>query len=302
MMNSNRSLRNLLSIALLMTVLGFFSCRQGDHGAGEVPRVTVSIAPQAYIVKAVGGDRVEVTTLIPQGANPESYEPTMSQLLRLNDSRAWLTLGGLGFEGQVMERIDRQDTPFEVVDVSRGIELMHGTHGDCLDHESHHHGGGDVDPHVWSSVKNMRILARNSYDALVSVAPENAAYYRSRLDSVNLSLDSLDNAIAAMLRDSGVKRFVVWHPSLSYFARDYGLDQIALGMDNKELSAVALRGKIDEASRGETVTLLIQRDYDSRLADVVNKEIGARVGYINPLNPDWSAEMISTARAISGKQ
>lgn len=289
-----------LLITLLSIISGATSCHRGTgKPGGDKAYVTVSIAPQAWAVEAIGGDKVEVSTLIPQGANPESYEPTMAQLLKLNDGDAWLSLGGLGFEGNVLERVNGTGGTLKVVDVARGVELLHGTH----DHaDGHHHHQGDADPHIWSSVKNMRLIAANSCEALIEIDPSNKDYYTSRLDSFNLVLDSLDREIAATLQGSGVKRFVVWHPSLSYFARDYGLEQIALGMDNKELSAGALRAKIDQASGGEKVTLLIQRDYDSRLADVVNKEIEARVGYINPLNPDWRGEMLSTARAIAGSK
>ncbi len=288
--------------ALLITLLSIILCATSCHSgsgkqAGHRGRVTVSIAPQAWAVEAIGGDRIEVSTLIPQGANPESYEPTMAQMLKLNEGDAWLSLGGLGFEGKVLERVNGAGGSLRVIDVSQGVELLHGTH----EHgDGPHHHEGDADPHIWSSVKNMRLIADNSCKALIEIDPSNKDYYMARLDSLNLVLDSLDREIVSTLQGSGAKRFVVWHPSLSYFARDYGLEQIALGMDNKELSAGALRDKIDHASRGEQVALLIQRDYDSRLADVVNKEIEARVGYINPLNPDWRGEMLSTARAIAG--
>lgn len=295
----------LLLAALLLTALAGCNPAKSDK-----PVVTVSIAPQKWLVEQIAGDRLEVKALLGQGANPESYEPAMSHLLNLEQSRIYFTLGNLGFEEAIIQKVKASKPGLRIACITEGIEPIHGTHS----HPGHSHdegascpdggdgGDGAIDPHTWSSVANARIMAGNILERLIEIDPEGESSYRSRHAELMQRLDSLDGAIRATLAGApGVRDFLVWHPSLSYFARDYGLNQIALSRDDKELATPDVRSRLDHArSHGPGLVLLLQRDIDPRQAATITAETGARTAYINPLNPDWPGEMLATARAIAG--
>ena len=148
----------------------------------------------------------------------------------------------------------------------------------------------------------MRVIARNVCDVLKKVDAPHADYYDTNLAVVLSEIDSLDAEMSRVLAPHRGKAFVVWHPSLSYFARDYGLEQISVGgQENKEASVARLRQKIDKANgRGATV-MVVQLNYDDRQAQVANEQIGARVVKVDLLNADWAQQLKTVAYAIASE-
>lgn len=182
----------------------------------------------------------------------------------------------------------------------RGVELIEGTHNcghDDHDHDhDHDHPGGD--PHTWSSVSNLKIMARNMQSALAEIDPSGASYYKARYDSVAARLDSLDLSYAGRLSKARGMAFMVWHPSLSYFARDYGLRQISVSADHRETSLLSLQSTIDKAI-GEGVEVFFeQSSYDPRLSATVKRHIGAVCVTFNPLEYDWQRGLDAVVEAL----
>ncbi len=103
-------------------------------------------------------------------------------------------------------------------------------------------------------------------------------------------MDSIDSVVAGRLGSEG-GAFAVWHPSLSYFARDYGLEQIAVGAESKEVSPRRLKEIIDEARADSVEVFFFQREYDSRQAQTINSAIGSRLVTIDPLSYDWEGQL-----------
>ncbi|MDE5785917.1 MAG: zinc ABC transporter substrate-binding protein, partial [Duncaniella sp.] len=185
-------------------------------------------------------------------------------------------------------------------DISGGIEVITGTHSYFNCYGGHTEQHDTPDPHTWSSVKNARVMAANILTALKDIDPENTAYYNANYERFVNRLDSLDASFAARLNRAGKPSFIVWHPSLSYFARDYGLTQIvAGGAENKETSVAAIREAIDKASGTGAKIFFYQKDIDNRHLETVNASIQATEVVINPLSPDWEAELIRTVDALT---
>lgn len=264
--------------------------------SGDDNVLVVSVEPQRAILEDIVGDRFEVVTVLTPGSNPETFEPTMATRRMIDRARAFFTTGHLPFEDALAESI-----PAEVVvyDTSKGIEPVYGTHGHDHDHDGHHHGDG-ADPHVWTSVRNARIIAGNMLDAVVDIDPDNAGYYRERYTALDNRLDSLDRVLTARFDSlTGTRAFAVWHPSLSYFARDYGLEQVSVGFENKEMPARQLARVLDEARHHDVRVFFFQKEYDSRQAETLNKEMGTRLVIINPLDYDWEKEIERVAEELA---
>lgn len=135
---------------------------------------------------------------------------------------------------------------------------------------------------------------------LIDIDPANAAYYSKNHDMLQTRLDSLDCEISEILRQRPSASFITWHPSLSYFARDYSLNQIALGSDNKELSADNFRNKVNDARRHNASAFIVQPEFDQNRSKEIALQAGADTVRINLLTYDWAGEMIRTAKAIAG--
>lgn len=260
--------------------------------------ITVSIEPQRYLLERIVGDAAEVNSLLSSGDNPENFDPSMSTILSLGKSRAYFLIGNLGFEQAMASRIREANPSLSMIDSSKGVSLLHGTHGEC--HVDHVHAHSDIDPHVWSSARNARIIARNMYMAMVEIDPDNRALYTANYEALDQSLDSLDRAIGDILAGHTGEAFMVWHPSLSYFADDYGLEQIAVGAENKEMSVRDMKQVIEHAREHKAKVLFLQPEYDGNRSAALNTEIGAKTVTINPLGYDLPGELLRIANAIAG--
>ena len=134
-------------------------------------------------------------------------------------------------------------------------------------------------------------MASNMARGLIDLDPSQADAVNSRLAALDARLDSADRAIAARLDSAGADKFLVWHPSLSYFARDYGLTQIAVGQESKEVPVGRLKEIIDTAAADSITTFFFQKEYDSRQAETVSRELGISYETIDLLSRDWLEEL-----------
>lgn len=253
--------------------------------------LTVSIEPQRYLLERIAGDVWTVNTMLPNGADPENFDPPMSALKSAMNSKAYFRVGTMAFEDALTRRLG---DGLRMVDTSEGIELIHGTH-DCGGHHGH---SDEADPHIWSSVRNAKVMARNMYEAMVKIDSDNEATYTANYDRLKASLDSLDAELAQALSSERGATFLTWHPSLSYFARDYSLNQLALGAEGKELSAEAFRSRIDKARETNAVVMILQPDMDNGRSEEVARQAGARTVTVNLLGYDWPRQMRLVAESI----
>ncbi|MCC8039356.1 MAG: zinc ABC transporter substrate-binding protein [Bacteroidales bacterium] len=275
----------LAALGLMVAACG------GNRSNADRLSVTVSIPPQRWMVEQIAGDRVEVNTLMESNANPETFEPGVALLSALQRSAAYIPVGLLPFEDNLAKR-----TGVKTVDTSKGIDLLYGTHDHCLAHgEEHHEHHGIADPHVWSSIPNTRIMLENILHGLQEIDPASKEYYQARFDSIDHILDSINQEVTSKIK---ARSFLIWHPSLSYLARDYGLQQIAIGSETKESSPRQLQATIDQARSLSAPVLFYQKDIDPRQAQAINAEINAKLVEINPMNPDWLAEIIHVVNAL----
>ena len=271
----------------------------GSKPTDGKPTLTVSIPPQKYLLEQIVGDKYEVNSLLAPGTNPENYDPSMNHLVGLQRSEAYFRLGNLGFEAAALPKISENYPNLRIYSSSVGITLIYGTHSCSADH---HHPGADVDPHVWTSVKNAKIMASNMYKTMVEIDPKNKSYYATRYEALRKDLIAMDDSITRLLAPHKGETFMVWHPSLSYFARDYALNQVSIESEGKEASALQLKSHIDEAKSLAPHVFFYQKEYDSRQVELISKEIGTELLPINIMNYEWKQEMYDIAAALASER
>lgn len=269
------------AIAALMSLV--LSCSMQGR---EEKAVTVSIQPQKYLLEAIVGDKLKVRSLLSAGSDPETYDPSMSHLLNVEKSMAYFRVGDIGFEDAIIERVKLSCPDLPIIDTSEGIERIEGTHD------------GGADPHVWASVNNARVMAANMLAAVCRLDTANAKTYRDNYRQLVERLDSIDEVIRQELVTAPSRTFIVWHPSLSYFARDYGLRQIALGSDHKERSSEAMKALIDSAAHSGAAVFIVESG-DDRAARMAREELGLPVHEFNLQDYSWPDEMLGVGRAVS---
>lgn len=252
--------------------------------------LTVSIGALVYPTRAIAGD-VDINVLTPAGASPETYQPTPQQMATLSDSRAYIRVGTLGFERTQLQRLTDNAPHLALIDASTGIAP--------ITDDDHHHDGGD--PHTWTSVGNMKTLAQNICHGLCALDSAPQDVYARRLDSLEQHLDSLDADFRRRLSPLRGTAFLIYHPALAYFARDYGLTQLSVERDGKAPTAESLTRLIDECRHHGVRTVFIQKEYSGQAARLIAQEIGATVVVINPLAEDWEQEMRHIVDALTAQ-
>ena len=266
------------------------------------PTITVTIEPLRYFTEAIVGDRFRVTSIVPKGASPETYDPTPQQLIDLTHSKAYFRIGYIGFEQAWLDRLAENAPHLRFFNMSEGIDLIYD------DTHVHYPGSGirqledsGVEPHVWSSTVNAQIIAANIVKALHVIDADNDSLYLSRYHALCHRIERTDSIIRNVLSISGTdKAFMIYHPALSYFARDYGLHQIPIEAGGKEPSPAHLQTLVELCREEEVHVIFVQPEFDRRNAEVIANQTDTRVVDINPLAYDWEDEMLRVAHALQG--
>lgn len=278
-------LKNIFPV--LFPLLVFFSCHSGKQ---ESRQVSVSILPQKYLMERIAGDSVQVNVLIPPGMSPASCDLSTAGLKKLYDSDLCFTIGYLPFELTHLYPVLEKQPRLRVIDHSAGIELLGGSCG-----HRHATSPGEqacgIDPHIWLSPANIRIMADTLAEVLSATYPELETYFRNNHRALISDIDHIDRHARETFSGRKQLSFLIYHPALTYFARDYGLEQISIEDEGKEPNPVHLRNLIDTAREKNIRIIFIQSQFDAGNAEAIAREIGAQVVSIDPLSGNWLDEM-----------
>ena len=253
--------------------------------------VTVTIPPYKYFVDQIAKGKVDVNVMVPNGNNPETYEPYAQQMMELSKSALYLKVGSIGFEQTWMKKLQDNAPEMKVIDTSVGIKPAKTP-------------GGNIDPHVWMSCSNARIIASNILKALCELEPKNKAFFEKNYQSLLSIIDKRDSTIKeSFTKDPDlVRKFVIYHPILTYFARDYQLEQLAIEEEGREPSASQLKSLIERARKEKIKFCLIQAEFANRNTTTFINESHTKPMDINPLQGDWNWAMQEAASAVQGKE
>ena len=270
--------------------------KQADSGKAsgtEKPAVTVTvtISPYKYFVDQIAKGKVDVNVMVSNGNNPETYEPYAQQMMELSKSALYLKVGSIGFEQTWMKKLQDNAPEMKVIDTSVGIKPAKTP-------------GGNIDPHVWMSCSNARIIASNILKALCELEPKNKAFFEKNYQSLLSIIDKRDSTIKESFKKDPdlVRKFVIYHPILTYFARDYQLEQLAIEEEGREPSASQLKSLIERARKEKIKFCLIQAEFANRNTTTFINESHTKPMDINPLQGDWNWAMQEAAAAVQGKK
>lgn len=276
----------VLSLVALTTLLLACGGRSEHHNAD----IIVSIEPLKYIVEEITEGDFRVDVLVPQGTSPETFDPAPRQIMALDKAQMVFAVGLIDFEQALLKRVGKN-----ITNLSDGVELMAGACSHA--HEGHHHHG--IDPHIWTSPRELKIMAYNTHKRIMQQYPDSVKYTKA-YEALVQELDSLDRECELKISTSDTKAFAIYHPALTYYARAYNIEQIAIEADGKEPSAKHIANIIDKAHDKAIRTLLYQVEYPRSVVDVVAKDMGIEPKEINPLASNPLQFIKDVTNAITG--
>ena len=263
------------------------------HSAQKKIGVMVSIPPFVEFVERIGGDRVSVTMMIPPGANPHTYEPLPSQLRALGQTQLFVAVGsGIEFELTWLDKIKSLNPTIEICDVSKGIERLNFDKKES----AHHHSR--FDPHTWLSPVNAIQMVKNIEKTLLILDPEGKALYEKEAFSYIEELKKLDKINRSNFGGLKNREFLVYHPAWGYFAKEYGLKEVAIEYEGKEPSARRFSDMLGQMKNSNLKVIFASPLMSAKSAEVVAKEIGAKIELIDELSQNYIQNLNSVSEKI----
>lgn len=244
--------------------------------------IFVTITPMQSIIEEITAGDFDIEVIVPKGASPETFEPTPKQVTSFSDAEFIFSTGLIDFEKSLVERIGDDA---EVVNLSNGIELIAGS----CSHGNHQHKHG-VDPHIWTSPRALRAMVTNAHKAIMAHYPDSVKYTEATgllLERIN----KLDNYCATRIKAEGVEAMMIYHPAYTYYARDYGIEQIAIEHDGKEPSLRQTTALIEKAKEHGIKAILRQPQYSEDKVRAIANDAGAEIITTDPLAEDILSEI-----------
>lgn len=277
-----------LSLILLMSlVLPVFY--PGFAEAAKL-KVFVSILPQQYLVERIGGDRVEVTSMVRAGARPETYEPTPKQMAALSNTSIYFRIG-VPFEDVWMDKIRDQNPAMKIIDCCREYKS-----GNASDHSDE---GYYDDRHIWTSPLIGITLSEQIRDVFIEEDPDHQFTYEQNFSSLKQDLQDLDKYIREQLGPLRHRFIIVSHPAWGYYANTYNLEQVAIEQHGSEVRARSLVELVELARKENIRTIYVQKQFNPASAEILAREINGRLVELDPLAPDYIENLRQVTRQIA---
>ncbi len=260
----------------------------------------VSISPQLIFLKSIGGDKINISLMVKPGNSPHTYSPKPSQMKDIAKANIYFAIG-VEFEDIWLKKFKNQNHKMKVVDLSNGIQKVamasHHHHNDKHSEKEKHI---KTDPHIWTNPMNVKIVAKNIYQALIDIDIQNKDFYKKNLNKFLQEITDLDKKIKKILSKTVPNsRFMVFHPAWGYFAKQYNLKQFPVEIEGKSPKPKDLAYIIREAKEENIKAIFTQPEFSDKSANIIAKELNIKVIKTSPLSPNWSKNLIRLAKAIS---
>ena len=262
--------------------------------ATEKIPVFVSILPQAFFVEQIGGQRVTVDVLVLPGQSPATYTPTPKQMAKLAQAKVFFRIG-VAFENVFMPKIANSMDTLPIVDTRQGINLQSMEYHQ---HRDEHHHENDLDPHIWLDPMLVKLQGKIIRDTLAGLDPAGKVLYHKNFETFSKELDRLHDTLSQTLSTVKGKTFFVFHPAFGYFAKAYGLKQVAVETGGKKPSGRHLSRLIESARNKKVKVLFVQQQFSRKSAETIAEAIDGVVVAIDPLAKDYFNNMEKIAREI----
>lgn len=274
----------IICIFFLLIVGTFISCDDDDN---DKLTVGVTIIPQKTFVSKVCGDLVDIVVMVPTGSSPETYEPKPKDMVKLDKSYIYFTIGVPTEETNIISGIpkDTKIVHLEKACAEKYNDLTFST--------------GGRDPHIWLSPKRVIVMVETIRDEMSKIDPLNQETYKQNAKAFIEELVELDKQIKEALEKSEVKNFIAFHPAFGYLADDYDLTMYALEEDGKEITTKHFMNMVDFAKENNIKIIFYQEEVDGSQAEAFANEINGEAIMLEPLSADYVNNLLNMAKKIA---
>lgn len=357
-------MKKIISILIMSLMLLMIGCSSDSPTSGgtdtsnedtkiEIVDIAVSIPPQASMVEAIGGEYVDVVTMIPPGYSPANYAPTQKEMAMLEESDIYFGIDVPTEIVNIIPVVEGNGSNIKIVDLAERVDAIyparyfgedhekhgehanedheehvehadedHEEHGEHADeeheahedheheehtdenheehadeeHEGHNHEGRD--PHIWLSYSRIEVMVNEIEKELSLLLPEQETLFKENSKIYLDELKAVDSANRKLFETVEHKEFLIYHPSLGYFAEEYGLEMIALESEGKSATVAGMTQTIEFAKEHHLKVVFYQEEFDSKQAKLLAGEISGEAVQLSPLNKDLVESLSEMGKSI----
>jgi zinc transport system substrate-binding protein len=250
------------------------------------------------LVDQIGGESVLVESLVAPGHDPHAYDPQPSQLRRFSEADIFFR-SGLPFEATWLPRLMTLNPNLRVVDLREQLPIVISASEVAVHrHQDAHDHGIEGDPHIWTAPANIISMLEQISAVLSESAPAQAAFFANNRAQAVAEFNAIDARLRAQLADLSQRRFVVFHPAWGYLAEAYALEQIAIEKDEKEPGPRRIAELIEQMRAMEISMIVVQPQFDRRIASTIANAVAAQLVEIDPLAYDIGPQLLDFGQAL----
>lgn len=266
---------------MFLLIFSFASCGEKEQDQGL--KVYTSFFTLYDFATKIAQDCAKVYNIMPAGANAHTWTPSPKDIVNLNKADMFI-YNGLGMEHWTEQVIKTLDNDLLIVKVSQGIEVL----GDQEHNDHNGHDRETVDPHIWLSPKNAKIILQNIKNAFVQIDPDNADKYETNYQYYADLCDGLDGDFLSELEGFSRRDIAVTKNAFSYLCREYGLNQVALGGVHETDPSAEKVAQIADFIKYNNVKVIFYEPMSQNLAqalatEVFDKGVQIEIKILNPL-------------------
>ena len=286
-------MKKILSILLIFSIILVGCSNGGDlkkEGPDEVKEVYTSMYPVYAMVKYIGGDKVNVSNIMPNNRDAHHWEPKAKDIINLSEADI-LFINGLGMESW-LEKTKESLGDLKIVDLSKDLDLIkideehdNNHEEDDHDHEEHHHHNSEYDPHIWLSLDNLEDELERICDELSKISPENKKYFEDNLSKYENEIEKIEDEYEDKFDKYEGRAIIVPHEAFGYLVKDLELIQISIEGINSdsEPGSGRLKEIIDYAKKNSIKTVFYEKGGSKEAAETIAREINGEVKEISTL-------------------
>lgn len=276
---------------LFLLLAGLAACSNTKPPSPQKPLVLVSIAPYKLFASRIGGDCINVQSIVPQAANAHTFEPTPRQREELLQACVWFRIGE-PFEKPLIPLLPKSS---RIVDLRDGIEMLTTEDNAPCPHCTA--DGGDR--HIWMSPSLAKRQAETIAQTLSAEFPQHREQFEMRLSTLLTDLEKLDKQIRETLQHAKRRSLLVSHPAFGYFCRDFDLRQLSVEVEGKDPRPRHLEQLLQTAKNDPPAVALALPQHNNKGVQILAQGLCVQIQMVDPYSSDYFSMMQELAEKIA---
>lgn len=288
-------LKFLFSLFFLLIAISCGKRQETTEPPGQKPTLLVSLPPYQRIAERVAGEEFLVQSIVPPGANPHIYEPTIKQIAALGQGSIWFRIGE-PFENKIFPVLQGNNPNLIATDLRKGISLIHGSGCNC------HHEESLEDRHIWLGPQSLITQIRTIAETLCHQYPERQEIFLKNANILIHELETLDTEIKTILEPVKHRSFLVSHPAFAYFCKEYNLSQLSIELRGKEPTSKHLTQIMQEADFSQTKLAIAMPQHSNKGLELISEKLSLNIFVIDPYSSNYFETMRLLAHLVADNE